>query len=484
MEGGDYTSVIEQFSDLTALATVADVVPLRGENRLIATYGLHFMIHSENEGLLALISEAEVKPPITSYKIGFIIAPRVNASGRFATATEAANLFLTEDRNEAKQIATRLSDLNNARKKTEAEIIKDCAELINSSPELVEGRVLCINGKDWHHGVIGIVAARLSERFNKPCFIMSDEDDETVRGSARSFPGFSVFEALEYSTDALSKYGGHSGAGGFSLKKSNIPLFAKMLEEFAISKLGVTPSGLYEPPPRPIKQAVKLITPAEITLETVSDLAILEPFGEGNPEPEFLIQGAELLVLRPSSKGVHTSAMISYGNLKIPVMFFGKAPDEVGYVPGDRLDLLVSLERNEWNGTQKVQVKIKSIRKSGINQAKFFSAENAYYCYKRGEIGEIPETAGKIFAAAIPSREDTAAVYKLLEAKPIGIEQLFQRVSDKMNYFKFRIILEIFSEFGFINTDYFEQTIVLCNTIKKKNLESSEILKKLKSLAK
>jgi single-stranded-DNA-specific exonuclease len=480
MDGGDYTSAIEQFSDLTALATVADVVPLRGENRLIVTYGLHYMAHSENEGLRALIRKSEIKTPLTTYKLGFIIGPRVNASGRFATATEAAELFLTEDRAEADKIADRLTELNNARKKTEADIVSECAEMINAAPEKLNCRVLCVYGSNWHHGVIGIVAARLTDRFGKPCFVMSDEDDEIVRGSARSFPGFSVFEALEYCADALTKYGGHSGAGGFSLKKENIGLFSDMLEEFARSKLELLPTGLYETPPRPVRQAVKLITPQEISLETVNALAVLEPFGEGNPEPEFLIQGAELLGLRPSAKGVHTSAVILYGSLKIPVMFFGKAPDDVGYQPGDRLDLLVSLEKNEWNGTEKVQVKIKSIRKSGINQAKFFSAENAYFCYRRGELGS---DSGKIAAAAIPSREDTAAVYKLLGAKPIGIEQLYQRVSDKMNYFKFRIILDIFSEFGFTETDYFEQTIKKLSIIKKANLENSEVLAKLKTLA-
>jgi single-stranded-DNA-specific exonuclease len=477
LDGGDYSAAVEQFSDLTALATVADVVPLYGENRLIVTDGMHFMAHSENVGLRALIKASDVKPPITSYKLGFMIAPRINAAGRFTAAKEAADLLLTEDENEAEKIAQRLCELNNDRKKTEADIIFDCAKMINAAPEIIGGRVLCLCGGNWHNGVIGIVAARLLDRFGKPCFIMTSETEETLRGSARSFPGFSVYEALDYCSDVLLKYGGHSGAGGFSLKKENLESFKTLLEEYARSLLETTDYGVPEIPARPVKQAVRLLSPNEITLETARSLSVLEPFGEGSPQPEFLMQGTVLISMKPSAKGVHTSAVIGYGDVHFPVMFFGKTPEETGYAAGDKLDLLVSLEENEWNGNAKVSLKIKSIRKSGINQSKFFAAENAFECYMRGEIGA---DGAAIVKTAIPEREEIAEVYKRLSESPAGIEQLYFKVAEKMNYFKFRVILEIFAELGFTSTDHFEQTVRKNHNIKENKLENSEFLKKIR----
>jgi single-stranded-DNA-specific exonuclease len=478
LDGGDYSAAIEQFSDLTALATVADVVPLCGENRVIVTNGLHYMANSENVGLRSLIKVSDVKMPITSYKLGFMVAPRINAAGRFTAAKEAADLLLTDDSAEADKIAHRLSELNNARKKTEADIITDCAKMINALPETIGGRVLTICGENWHHGVIGIVAARLLDRFGKPCFIMTAESDDTVRGSARSFPGFSVYDALDYSSDVLLKYGGHSGAGGFSLKKENIESFKTLLEEYARSLLEITDYGIPEIPARPEKQAIKLLSPDEITPQTARSLSVLEPFGEGNPQPEFLMQGTVLISMKPSAKGVHTSAVIGYGNVHFPVMFYGKTPEETGFAVGEGLDLLVSLEENEWNGNTRVSLKIKGIRKSGVNQAKFIAAENAFECLLRGEIGE---DGAAVIRSGIPSREDAAEVFRHLSGSPAGIEQLYFKVADKMNYFKFRVILEIFREFGFTLTDYFEQTVRKNHNIKKADLENSEFLKKIKT---
>jgi single-stranded-DNA-specific exonuclease len=479
LDGGDYSAALEQFSDLAALATVADVVPLYGENRAIAANGFHYMENSENEGLRALIRAAGMKNPPTSIKMGFIIGPRVNASGRFSSAEEAVKLFLTEDSEEAAQIAEKLCEINIARKKTEAEILENISEMINADPSLINGRVLTLCGENWHHGVIGVVASRLSEQFNKPCFIMSAEDGEIVRGSARSFPGFSVFEALEYCSDALTKYGGHTGAGGFSLKRENVPIFAKLLEEFARENLEITPSGIYEIPPRPVIQAIKRILPDEINLETLDALSVLEPFGEGNPEPEFLIQGAVLLSLTQTAKGVHTKAKFSYGSFKNEIMFFSKAPDEIGFVVGDKIDLLVSLEENIYNGNRKLQLKLKSARKSGIIQSKFLGGENAYYCYLRDE---IPETAKEIFRSALPLKEECALVWHLIGAKSAAAEAIYQKIADKMNYFKFRMILDIFTEAGLAEFDYFEQTIVRANTINKTDLTKTQVYKKLKSL--
>ncbi|MDE7278333.1 MAG: single-stranded-DNA-specific exonuclease RecJ, partial [Oscillospiraceae bacterium] len=229
MDGGSYDSALEQFSDLAAIATVADVVPLAGENREIVRLGLRYLENTENAGLQALMEAASVKLPVTSTQAAFSIAPRINASGRFASASEAVELLLCEDPDDAAEIAARLNSLNSERKKTEADIMEEIRGSILQDPRILYERVLFLYGEGWHHGVIGIVAAKLVERFGKPVFILSDDGDE-ARGSARSVAGFSVHKALTACSEVLTKFGGHSGAGGFSLKKENIGAFNEALQ--------------------------------------------------------------------------------------------------------------------------------------------------------------------------------------------------------------------------------------------------------------
>lgn len=218
MDGGSLDSALEQFSDLAAIATVADVVPLSGENREIVRLGLKYLENTENAGLQALMEAASVKLPVTSTQAAFAIAPRINASGRFASASEAVELLLCEDPDAAAEMAARLNSLNSARKKTEADIMEEIRGDILKNPHILYERILFLYGEGWHHGVIGIVAAKLVERFGKPVFILSGDGDE-ARGSARSVAGFSVHKALTACSGLLTKFGGHSGAGGFPLRK-------------------------------------------------------------------------------------------------------------------------------------------------------------------------------------------------------------------------------------------------------------------------
>lgn len=221
MDGGDYCSVMEQFSDLAAIATVADIVPLKGENREIVRQGLHYLENTENIGLKALMTAAGIKFPVSSVSAAFAIAPRINASGRFGSASEAVELLLCENTETAEAMAKRLDELNSSRKNAESDIMKEIKDYITAEPEILNRRILFLYGEGWHHGVIGIVASKLVDRFGKPAFILSD-DGESVRGSARGVEGFSVYEALKACGGLLTKYGGHSGAGGFSLKKKTL----------------------------------------------------------------------------------------------------------------------------------------------------------------------------------------------------------------------------------------------------------------------
>ncbi|MBQ8781881.1 MAG: single-stranded-DNA-specific exonuclease RecJ [Oscillospiraceae bacterium] len=467
MDGGDYSMALEQFSDLAAIATIADVVPLTGENRTIVSYGLHYIENTENPGMQALIDIAKVKFPLSAVSAAFTLSPRINASGRFGSATDALKLFLAEDPDEARTYAELLDELNSQRKKTEAEIMQEIEERIKSDPAIVHRRVTVIYGKGWHHGVIGIVAARLVERFGKPVFILSD-DDEAARGSARSVEGFSIFDALVHCRELLVKYGGHAGAGGFSLLEENIHAFDDALQEYA--------AKYFDHAPVYTVRADKLISPQELTVENVQTLSALEPFGEANAQPLFLASGVRLLEIISLSQGLHTKLKLTYGNSGFYGLMFNQRPDTFPYRPGDMLDMLVHAQTDTYQGRTSVSLRIVDIRPSGISQSKYLSAKEAYEKFKLGE--ELPLNLMQRMA---PSRNELISVYKLLAP---GVKAKADIIFSKLDssiipYCKFRLALDIFEELGFIEYDVFNDSVRLLPDIKNSPLENSEIFRSL-----
>ena len=221
-------------------------------------------------------------------------------------------------------------------------------------------RVLFLYGEGWHHGVIGIVAAKLVERFGKPVFILSDEnnDGDEARGSARSVAGFSVHKALTACSEVLTKFGGHSGAGGFSLKKENIGAFNEALQKYAAEE--------FSSMPRLALHADKLLRPEELTVEEISSLASLEPCGAGNPKPLFAMLGARLDGALPLSGGAHTKLKITYGNKTVFGLMFGMKTAEFPYKAGDMLDILAYPEINTYGGQSSVNLRIEDCRRNGV----------------------------------------------------------------------------------------------------------------------
>lgn len=472
MDGGSYDSALEQFSDLAAIATVADVVPLAGENREIVRLGLKYLENTENAGLQALMEAASVKPPIMSSQAAFAIAPRINAAGRFATASEAVELLLCEDPDTAAEMAARLNSLNSERKKTEADIMEDIRGGILKNPSILHERVLFLYSEGWHHGVIGIVAAKLVERFGKPVFILSDDGD-MARGSARSVAGFSVHKALAACSGLLSKFGGHSGAGGFSLAKENIGLFNEALQKYAAEEFTAMP--------RLTLHADKLLRPEELTIEEISSLDLLEPCGEGNPKPLFALLGVRLGEVVPLSGGAHTKLKLFYGNRTVMGLMFGTKTAEFPYRAGDTLDLLAYPEINTYGGQSTVNLRIEDCRRNGVSQKKYFAALDAYERYKRGEGADQA-----LLARIVPDRSELAAVYRAIPETPADMDSVFFRVysqlPDGMNYCKFRLAADIFAETGLIAADLYSETVLRLPVDKKVDLDSSKILSELKAL--
>lgn len=470
MDGGDCSSALEQFSDLAAIATIADIVPLKGENREIARLGLHYLENTENAGLKALMAAASVKPPVSSTTAAFSLAPRLNASGRFGSASEAVELLLCEDENSAEEMARRLNNLNNERKKTEGDIMSVIEAYINENPDVLYKRVIFLYGEGWHHGVIGIVAAKLVERFGKPVFILSDDED-FARGSARSVEGFSIHKALTACSEHLDKFGGHSGAGGFSLKKENINLFNEALQKYAAEEF----------PSMPVKElhADKLLQPRELTAESVRSLEMLEPCGEGNPSPLFAMPGVRILEVVPLSGGAHTKLKLTYGNVGVYGLLFGVKTADFCYKAGDMIDMLAYPSLNTYNGQTSVNIRITDYRKNGIPQNQYLAAKEAYEKYKRGEGAEE-----RLIPRIVPAREDLEAIYRAVPKNNFaGFDSVYFSVcSESINYCKFRLALDIFEELGLFEVNRYNETVTSRTVSQKADLDSSEILKGLKAL--
>lgn len=463
MDGGDYSAALEQFSDFAALATIADVVPLTGENRFIVESGLHYLKNTENLGLQALMKKAGVKDRLSSVDVSFSIIPRINASGRFGSASDAVELFLTDDEQRAEELAEQLDRLNSERKAAEEQILASIEESISASPEILYDRVLVIYGDGWHHGVIGIVAARLVERFGKPVFLLSDDGDE-ARGSARSVEGFSIYEALAACGEHLTKFGGHVGAGGFSLLKENIGSFKEAMRKFAAEH--------YPAPPVLTIRADKVILPNELTLDAISSLSSLEPFGEGSRQPIFLIRKAVLTDIVPLSGGVHTKLRLNYGGTMLEGLLFGTKAEDILYRKDDTLDLLASFSINVFNGRTSVSMRISDMRSSSVSQLRYFNAKAAYEQFRRGE-GIDPTLAKR----ALPTRDELILIYKTIaKFGVISSDELFGQLDENViSYCKLRIAVDIFTELGFITYEIWNDRITFIKNPPKAAIESSKI---------
>lgn len=467
MDGSeDMSAALEQFGDIAALGTVADVVRLQGENRFIVTEGLRLLENTENPGLCALIEESGLAgKELNAFSLGFVLAPRINAAGRFGSPLTALRLMLTDDEDEAAQLASELTALNTQRKECEAEITAQLDAQITDNPSMLCEPVLLFAGEGWHHGVIGIICARISERYGKPCYILTIEGD-TARGSARGCNGYSVFASLNYCIDLFLRFGGHDGAGGFSLKTEDIPRLREMLCEYAVKTHG----GAM---PQPVLRAEKNLRRGDFAPEQIEGLALLQPFGEGNPEPLFCISQARIEDIKPLSDGRHTKLRLCCDGAYIFATLFGTAPEKTGLLVGDIADFIATLELNDWKGKKLVSVKIKDYRLSGADQQKYFAAKAAYESFVLGS--ELPPA---YYLRIYPQRAELEAVYRAADGNtPDDIVYMrLCRELPSMNYCKFRLCLDIFAQLGLLALDPCTKSCAKLPVRKKVNLEASELL--------
>lgn len=469
LNDGDYTMALEQFGDLAAIATVADIVSLKGENRFLVSYGLELISNSDRPAIMALKEVSGLTDKsIDTRSVGFGLGPRINAAGRFGSPRSAAELFLCEDPDEALTAAQELDKLNNMRKEAENAIVSEIEEMVEKSPDLVRSRVIFLCGKNWHHGVIGIVASRIVERFGKPCFIASDTDGE-IRGSARAFGDFSVFGALTAASDVLVKFGGHPGAGGFTIKDGKAEEFRQLLEKYAFENNRIMPvAELVADSP---------VTPAELTVQNIEGLNVLEPFGADNEKPLFFIENAQVLDILPLSNGAHSKLRIKIGYTQAEALVFRRSPSELIVEKGGICDMIVSLGINEFRGNRSVSIIVSDIRPHLFEQSKYFAALSAFETFLRGE--ELPKN---YYPSMNPTRNDVVKIYKAIPDVGICADTLYIRLNDRsINYCKFCVSIEALRQLGLITVSGADTNIKRVRVSQKADLDSAPVLVSLRS---
>ncbi|MBQ9314442.1 MAG: single-stranded-DNA-specific exonuclease RecJ [Clostridia bacterium] len=341
-----------KYLDIVCLGTVADIVPLVDENRLIVHFGLMLVKQTKNIGLKSLIEIAGYNESIDSTAISFGLAPRINACGRLGKAEIALKLLLTTSIEEAKKIAIELNNFNKERQEVEKRIINDAMEIIEKD-KLYNDDIIVLASENWHHGVIGIVSSKITETYYKPSILISIEDG-IGKGSGRSIDGFDLHSALTECSEYLDKFGGHEMAIGLSLDADNIEKFKQKIKE--VTSKNIDKEAV------PKLKIDALINPKEINFEIFDSMNLLEPYGEANHPPIFVSKNLKVDSVRLLSNDRHLKLTLKGDNILLNAIGFNLG-DRVIHI-GDRIDVAYMLEVNKFNNMQNIQLNIKDIKKS------------------------------------------------------------------------------------------------------------------------
>jgi single-stranded-DNA-specific exonuclease len=342
--------------DLVAISTVADMVTLRGENRVLTYYGLVVLRKTRRLGLQALYNVAAIEPEkITPVTIGFGIAPRINAPGRLADAEDSLRLLLTKDEKEARRLALELQRANLERQDLTQQVLDEAMKMAESDP----ARVIQVLAGPWPTGVLGIVAGRLAETYHRPVILIGGEG-EVLKGSARSIPGLDITKLLESSETELVQYGGHPAAAGLSVKADRLTTFQKLITGKALNALKGTDL-------RPGRMVDMEIAFSEVKPELWKDLCRLEPYGMGNPEPVFQAE-AEVVAVRSVGNGEkHLKLQLKQGDTVLDAIGFRMGEVEVEV--GEAVTVIFKVKENHWNGSTKLELQLADILPAGVIEA-------------------------------------------------------------------------------------------------------------------
>ena len=411
LDGCPPEEMLDYCGDLAAVGTVADVMPLTGENRTLVKAGLKLLQQTDRPGISALLEEVGLEgKPITAENVSYAIAPRINAAGRMDNAVTALQLVLCEDEERAAELAHKLNEINVARQETEQEIVKAAQQQLDAEPAILEDRVILIWGRDWHPGVIGIVASRLVEKTGRPVIVVSVDEHGEGKGSGRSVQGFNLHQCIASCEDILLRFGGHAMAAGLSVREENLPELRRRLNEWAARECAV----LFTPP----LECDLSIHLDRITVESVRRLEQLAPYGAENPTPVFVLEKAVIDGIFSVSEGKHCRLRLRQGNASIYAVWFGMPPEQLPYTMGDVVDAAVNLSVYESLRGAQLSGRILELHPAGFGNA---AAEQTalVQALRRG----TPLSAEQK-ARIAPERSDIITVYRELQARRWHAEDL------------------------------------------------------------
>ncbi len=435
LEGASGEEMCAKYADLAAVGTIADVMPLTGENRLIVCRGMEH-IESARVGFSAIMDVAGLrKRGVNAVNVSFGIAPRLNAAGRVGSCDRAVKLLISKDRADADRIAQDINEANVQRQTLERQISEQAIALIEEQG-LEYDRVIVVCGEGWHHGVIGIVASRICERYGRPAIVLSVEGKE-ASGSARSVGDFSLYNAISACESLLNRFGGHAQAAGLSMPAEKVADFRRMINKYAADEYGDMPFS-------ELRIDCKL-RPTAFTPDLVHSLEVLAPFGTGNSVPVFGLFGMK--IERLTSVGAssnHLRLELSREGASVTVMYFGRNAERFGYEVGDLVDLAVTAEISEYSGREQVTLSAKGIRPAGIDEDRLLGDIRLYERLRRSE--ELGAAKGE----NLLTRDRVAAVYRAVRKGFDGEgEALLSRVGD-CSYLQLRLCLDVLEEVGLI----------------------------------
>ncbi len=491
--------IASKYADLTAIGTIADVMPVVDENRIIVSYGLERAEKTDKIGLAMLInlcrngdgkssSKPKTKKRLTSGFVGFTLAPRINAAGRISSASIAVDLFLSKSEAEAESYAYQLCEINKERQYTENKIVEEANQIIEQKG-LDEKSIIILDNENWHHGVIGIVSSRVSDKFGVPSVLISFEGNDDPfepeaigKGSGRSVSGLNLVEALTHCSDLLEKFGGHELAAGLTIKRKNLEKFKQRLEDYAKNCLKSVDI-------EPVLDIDTELNESEITLDLAKEISLLEPFGIANSTPLFSATNMIIEDLIPVGMNKHLRIILSKSGKQFSAMLFSVSPEEFWLDIGNEVDVAFNLESNEFAGNVTLQINIKDICPSQRYLQIEQQNEELYVQIKEGKSNLSP-------TEFIPEREDFAIAYKHLlnSARCNKEEYSYMRLASDLNrynpanpftYVKVKIIIKVFTELnvvGIEEIDEYSFKFKLSYSKNKVNLDKSSLLKKLKSM--
>ena len=473
LDGCPPEEMLDYCGDLAAVGTVADVMPLTGENRTLVKSGLRQLQNTDRPGLEALLEEVGLAGrPITAENISYAIAPRINAAGRMDSAVTALQLVLCEDPDRAEELAHKLNEINVKRQETELEIFKAAQVLLEQQPERLEDRVMLLWGRDWHPGVIGIVASRLVERTGRPVIVVTVDEHGECKGSGRSVPGFNLHACIGSCADLLIRYGGHAMAAGLSVREENLPELRRRLNEWAARECPVLHTA-----PLECDLPIHL---DRVTVDSVRRIDALAPFGAENPTPVFLLQSAVVDGVYPVSEGRHSRLRLRQGNASVYAVWFGMPPEQLPYTMGDVVDAALNLSVYESARGAQLSGRILDLHPAGLG-TKLAEQAALVAALRRG----TPLTAEQK-TLITPDRSHIITVYRELQVRRWHAEDL-QPLCAKLgeeNTGKTLVAVTALEQVGLIATvekggaNYLE----LVPAQGKKNLADAPILKCLEGM--